>query len=143
MVLAQDSDAVCDNHARVSALNKELREVHGIKTWFDEDRLESNIKAEMAKGVEASKKVVVVVTQRYMDKVNSEDNDNCKFEFKLAKSQRQPKNMIPVVEEPRMKDQAGWKLVFGATLGRHLYTDYCDNKDLKKVAAELAEMIKE
>lgn len=66
------------NHERVKKVNQILQ-AEGIKTWFDEERLQGNIRYQMAEGIENSYAMVVFVTRRYMEKVNSLDNrDNCK-----------------------------------------------------------------
>jgi hypothetical protein len=66
------------NHLRVTRINSRLK-ARGIKTWFDEEKIQNNIWEEMAKGIEDSDCVVVFVTKNYYEKVNGKnDRDNCK-----------------------------------------------------------------
>lgn len=58
-----------DNHARVSKVNDALKNL-GLKTWFDSDRMEGNIKKKMVSGINFSRCVIVFVTKRYLEPTN-------------------------------------------------------------------------
>lgn len=63
------------NHDRVSRVNSFLK-LRCVATWFDEDRLEGDIRSKMAEGVENTSSMVVFITSH---KVNGPDmKDNCK-----------------------------------------------------------------
>lgn len=128
-----------NNHVRVSNMNKALQ-ARGIKTWFDEEKLEGDLVQEMERGVRFSQTVVVFITERYMHKLDKMEEDNCKSEFLAATVMRGVKNMIFVVMEPRMHDQSKWigPLVFKA--GTEKYISYA--QDSESAADELADRIK-
>ena len=58
------------NHARVREVNNILTRM-GVRTWFDEEMLERNIKEEMTKGIDMSTWVVVFITKRYIEKIGA------------------------------------------------------------------------
>lgn len=74
-----------NNHERVSKVNKLLQAMN-IRTWFDEERMEGNVRNQMARGIESTEIAVVFITQRYRDKVNGNDNrDNCKVSTNMLR----------------------------------------------------------
>jgi hypothetical protein len=69
------------NHSRVSKVNKMLKEKYGLTTWFDEDRMDGDVRTTMTEGIENSMVMIIFVTQRYQGKViegGSDNRDNCK-----------------------------------------------------------------
>jgi hypothetical protein len=69
------------NHRRVSRVNDILKSKYGLTTWFDEDRMEGNIRNKMTKGIENSLSMIMFLTSRYERKVTEGDDDirdNCK-----------------------------------------------------------------
>ncbi|EQC26587.1 hypothetical protein SDRG_15527 [Saprolegnia diclina VS20] len=132
-----------DNHARVSKINDVLK-ANGLVTWFDADRMSGNIKKQMGHGIENSALVAVFITQRYMEKVNgANQNDNCQLEFNMAGNTQTAARLIPIVMEPRMKDQTKWKCEFKLTLGSLLYLDATSDANLLQFSNELSTKIKE
>ena len=110
-----------DNHATVSKVCEALK-AHGIKPWFDSERMEHNIVDQMTNGIDDSACVAVFITSRYIDKVRSNNsNDNCKTEFNYARNQKSAKLMLAIPMEPRCMDASSWKGAVGATLGSELY----------------------
>ena len=55
---------------QVREINKILNSL-SVRTWFDEERIVGNIKVEMTKGIDDSRWVVVFITKRYIDKIES------------------------------------------------------------------------
>ena len=111
------------NHHFVKRVNLELQK-RGLKTWFDENQMDGNIRFRMAEGIDNTKCVVVFITKEYRDKVNGIDmTDNCKYEFSYAMNQLGSQNMIPVVLEAEMRDTKKWKGELGAALGSMMYVD--------------------
>jgi hypothetical protein len=111
------------NHHFVKRVNLELQK-RGLKTWFDENQMDGNIRFRMAEGIDNTKCVVVFITKEYRDKVNGIDmTDNCKYEFSYAMNQLGSQNMIPVVLETEMRDTKKWKGELGAALGSMMYVD--------------------
>jgi hypothetical protein len=69
------------NHGRVSKVNKMLKEKYGLTTWFDEDRMDGDVRTTMTEGIENSMVMIIFITQRYQGKViegGSDNRDNCK-----------------------------------------------------------------
>ena len=95
--------------------------------------MRGNINSQMADGIDASKVVVVFITERYMQKVNGKgetgNDDNCKFEFDYALRSKGVDFMLPVVMEPQCKNPSHWKGVLGGKLGGLLYVDMCSEDD--------------
>ena len=117
------------NHEFVKKVNLELQK-RGLKTWFDENQMDGNIRFRMAEGIDNTKCVVVFITKEYRDKVNGIDmTDNCKYEFSYAMNQLGSQNMIPVVLEAEMRDTKKWKGELGAALGSMMYVDLSEMND--------------
>jgi hypothetical protein len=79
--LTHDWGEEAKNHRRVSKINDILKSKYGLITWFDEDRMEGNIRNKMAKGIENSLSMIMFITSRYERKVTEGDDDirdNCK-----------------------------------------------------------------
>ena len=106
-----------NNHDRVSVVNDALKQL-GYKTWFDSEQMTGDIVDKMCDGIDKTKLIIVFVTQRYAEKVQSgSDNDNCKLEFKYAMRRRGAGNMVPIIMERRMKNPGDWKGPVGMALG--------------------------
>ncbi len=62
--------------------------MYGVRTWFDAQKMKGNIRAEMTKAIDNADWVFVFVTQRYIDKIASEDmkvrNDLVPFNLKCS-----------------------------------------------------------
>jgi hypothetical protein len=130
-----------DNHNRVERINTDLKQ-RNIVTWFDADRLSGDVLAQMTSGIDHTKAVVVFITERYMNKVNGDDNrDNCKFEFEYAFRTLGAGRIIPVVMEDRMRNTRNWKGVFGGSLGGMLYIDMVSD-DPEVFAARMVDLRK-
>jgi hypothetical protein len=132
------------NHERVSKVNKYLQS-RGIHTWFDEERMNGNIRDKMADGIEHTRLVLAFITEKYRNKVNSNNAaDNCYFEFNYATLERTGNYMIPIVMEPKMKNSRDWKGRLGAELGSHLYIDLTsdDLTIFTKKCEDLYEIVK-
>ena len=66
-----------NNHDRVAMINTLLKSC-GFNTWFDEERMTGHIVQQMCRGIDGSQAVLVFITKRYVQKTNSEHDDNCK-----------------------------------------------------------------
>ena len=119
-----------DNHARAAALNRALTAA-GVPTWFDEEKMQGDVNIAMVKGLEDSALVLVCVTKRYMEKVSGHNTaDNCFKEFSYAESAHGSTKMLPVVMEPRMRQNKLWTGLLGMHLGRSLYVNFTDDAQL-------------
>ena len=129
------------NHQRVHQINMELQK-RGLKTWFDENKIDGNIRYKIAEGIDNTKCVVVFITKEYRDKVNGEDmKDNCKYEFTYAMNQLGSQNMVSVVMETEMRETNKWKGELGAALGSMLFVDF-SSSDNAEIYNELYKRIK-
>jgi hypothetical protein len=134
------------NHYLVSKINSELIK-RGLITWFDEEKIEGNIRHQMAEGIDNTKCILVFITKEYRDKVNGIDmRDNAKYEFTYSMNQHGSQYMIPIIMEPDMRETNKWKGELGAALGSILYVDLSDEKlseiELDKKYDELYKRIK-
>jgi hypothetical protein len=113
------------NHRRVSYVNKALREgEHPMTTWFDEERMSGDIRAEMIDGIDNAAVVVVFLTDEYVRKVNSNNRlDNCCYEFDYAFDTKGNAKMVVVVLERELLDPKKWTKKVRAALNGKLYVD--------------------
>ncbi len=118
-----------NNHERVVRLARMMTE-RGLKVWIDEDQMTGDIVAQMCSGVENSACVIVFVTKRYAEKVNSADADNCKKELSYAIRLRSHSKIVPVVCEERMLDTRKWIGRLGMELGEILYVPMWNDDQL-------------
>jgi hypothetical protein len=126
----------------VSEVNMALKK-RGLNTWFDENKIDGNIRYKMAEGIDNTKCVVVFITKEYRDKVNNMDmKDNCKYEFSYAVNQLGPQNMIPVIMQEEMRDNHKWKGELGAALGSMLYIDLSEDVSIIEFENKYDELYK-
>jgi hypothetical protein len=113
------------NHDRVSRIFKGLNRL-GLKCWFDEVEMENLIIDQMCQGIDDSAVFVVFLTDRYIEKVRSpNEQDNCKKEFNYAEKRKGGQCMIPVVMDPDAG--SSWAGPVGMILGQKLYIDFSDD----------------
>eukprot|EP01031_Cornospumella_fuschlensis_P028943 gene28943-34932_t len=126
-----------DNHERVARVNEALKQ-RGLKTWFDSEKMEGNVKKKMISGIENAFCIVVFITKRYMDKVGSNNaEDNCQLEFNYASRRKTARKMVPVVMEERMRNTADWIGEVGMVLGGSLYVDLSSDDSFEARMDEL------
>ena len=112
-----------DNRERVSIINKELQKM-GYQTWFDAECMSGGMVEKMSEGIEQTKGVIVFITRRYHDKVNSMNaSDNCQLEFNYASRKKTRLKMVAVVMESCMRDTSRWTGPIGIHLGGEIYVD--------------------
>jgi flagellar biosynthesis GTPase FlhF len=111
-----------NNHDRVSRINKALQR-RGFITWFDEEKMDGQIRQKMTEGIKQTHCVVVCITKVYQDKINSGNQaDNCYFEFDYA-SRKLSNHRIPVVMEKCMLSHSAWDDRLDSELGGTLFVD--------------------
>ncbi len=131
-----------NNHETVKRINEALKR-EGIITWFDEDRMEGDIVQQMAGGLDYSVVAVCFITNRYMDKVNGDnDRDNCNLEFTYAMNQQKPSRMLAVPMEEQCLDAGKWRGKIGMSLGGRLYQCQFDQPSVADDAAFNAQVKK-
>lgn len=109
-------------HKIISKINSRLSE-YGFETWFDENRIQTDIGGEIARGIDRAKMVLVFLTRRYLEKVSSEGDNYCKHEFNFAIERKGTSRIIPVVMEPALLDTKRWFGPVGLFLNKALYVD--------------------
>ena len=130
------------NHGNVKKINDILKK-KGLRTWFDENKIDGNIRYKMAEGIDNTTCFIVFITREYRDKVNGIDmKDNCKYEFTYAMNQLGSQNMIPVIMEKEMRETNKWKGELGAALGSMLYIDLSVDVEIEKKYDELYKRIR-
>jgi len=93
-----------DNHERCKILANKLIN-NGYSVWIDSNDLYGNIDSSIMKGINNCKIVLVCLTKRYCDKINTcvinqLSNDNCYKEWNYSLFRQ--KIIIPVLMEPNM-----------------------------------------
>ena len=93
-----------DNHERCKILANKLIN-NGYSVWIDSNDLYGNIDSSIMKGINNCKIVLVCLTKRYCDKINTcainqLSNDNCYKEWNYSLFRQ--KIIIPVLMEPSM-----------------------------------------
>ena len=93
-----------DNHERCKILANKLIN-NGYSIWIDSNDLYGNIDSSIMKGINNCKIVLVCLTKRYCDKINTcainqLSNDNCYKEWNYSLFRQ--KIIIPVLMEPNM-----------------------------------------
>ena len=107
------------NHKRVAVVVDALKK-KGVDVWFDETHMKGNILDAMCKGINTSDVVLVFVTDRYIRKVETgNDNDNVRREFMYAKDY--PDKMIAIRFDDSLPSK--WSGPVGMVLGSRLYVD--------------------
>ena len=107
------------NHKRVAVVVDALKK-KGVNVWFDETHMKGNILDAMCKGIDTSDVVLVFVTDRYIRKVETgNDNDNVRREFMYAKDY--PDKMIAIRFDDSLPSK--WSGPVGMVLGSRLYVD--------------------
>eukprot|EP00045_Choanoeca_perplexa_P015696 m.200876 g.200876 ORF g.200876 m.200876 type:complete len:369 (+) comp17056_c0_seq12:144-1250(+) len=131
------------NHERVVELAKNLQRC-GLPVWIDEQEMTGDIATKMCKGIQDSDTVVVCLTERYMKKVNGDnDKDNCKLEFDYAASHHGKSKLIPVVMEKAVCDTHAWTDSIGMYLNGTVYVKMWDEDDVEIGGDGFRHLVKE
>lgn len=114
-----------ETHRRVARIVDVLRQA-GVNVWFDETHMKGNILNAMCRGIDQSDLVLVFVTKRYLEKVETGgDDDNVRREFMYAATIKKPMLAIKLDHDcPKH-----WKGPVGMLLGSSLYVSLCDVHD--------------
>ena len=142
MFLSHDwGDDGVTNHRKVTKINEAIQK-RGYITWFDNERMTGNIRAQMANGIQNTKCFIAFITKRYHDKVvHGKDTDNCKAEFDFAST---TVKMLAVVLDKEMKNPNEWKGNIALSLKSKLYVDLTgDLNDEKYLSTQLDMLQKE
>jgi len=127
-------------HQRVKNIRNMLKK-KGMNVWFDEDKLQNDISAEVTQGVDESKKVIIFITRRYIERVKDVRN-NCTKEFKYVAKKKKFSNIIPVVFEEGLWDMKTWEGPVLYELQDKLYIDMSSDEMVEKNFDLLCKRIK-
>jgi hypothetical protein len=133
------------NHKRVGMMSRILKE-KGVRTWFDEEEMKGNIQEQMQRGIDRASCIIVFVTDNYIKKVAGKgpngDKDNCRFEFNYLSVTKSPRMIIPVVMEPRCRDNTAWYGPVSAQLRSKLFVDFASDDTLEAAADHIVREIR-
>ena len=116
-------------------------EEQGFSVWVDEKHLRGSVAKGIIQGLLESAKVVVFLTERYLQRSN-DMNTNCAKEFNSA-VKKGVENLIPVVLEESLLDQKSWYgTVLEYELGHKLYIDFSTQEKVEKNLQELCDEIR-
>ena len=95
-----------DNHLRCKEIYSLLVQ-KGYSVWFDDKDLKGNIDNSIIKGINNAKIILICLTEKYCNKINSAvnnnlPNDNCYKEWSYSLFKQ--KLIIPIIMEPNMKE---------------------------------------
>ena len=131
-----------DNHERVGKINELLKE-KGVVTWFDNDRLRGHdMVNKIVLGIQRSKKFVVFLTKRYVDKVNGDNTEDfCKREFLYGAKHKKVERIVIVVMEEGMLDTNNWSGQLDFIVGSTLYVDMTTDEKIEQNIGALIDEI--
>eukprot|EP00959_Pyramimonas_sp_CCMP1952_P475373 9504149-Pyramimonas_sp.AAC.1 len=133
------------NHERVKQIHAIFKKA-GLATWIDEEKMQGNVQETMMRGIDSSACVIVFITKRYIEKVaGTNENDNCKLEYKYAALNKSTRPLIPVLLDPAAKDPASWEGLVKFHLGGEMYFDLSKEplESNQDAIAKLIQRIKE
>lgn len=113
------------HHERVAQINQEMKN-RGLRTWFASDHPGEDIRKRSIAGMENSSCVVVCITRRYVDAVNTGDGtagEGFAAEFRHAARTKGIAGIVVVVIDESMRDATQWTGELGMLLGGSPYID--------------------
>jgi competence CoiA-like predicted nuclease len=99
-----------ENHRRVAKIYRILEKNYNMKMWFDEIKLNGDIRREITQGIKNTRCMIVFLTKEYDRKISGESEGiYCQLEFNqgFQKFYRDGK-LIPIVMEEEMLNTANW-----------------------------------
>jgi hypothetical protein len=114
-----------NTHERVSRVNNALRK-RGIKTWFDNNKLEGPLRPDIETAISRSNCILIFVTKRYSDKIGR-SGDRCSAEFNFIIDHISSRSIQVVVMEKRMKMISNWGRRLSFEIGSVLYTEMLED----------------
>lgn len=115
------------NHERVQRINRVLV-AEGLRTWFDEKKLEGDVNSQIMQAVDYSRCVLIFVTKRFMEAVNGKSSvvqeADSYYKLQFSYCRKLPHNrIIAVVMEKRMCNKEKWEGDFGEVMRQCLVVD--------------------
>ena len=121
-----------DNHGRVRAFANVLKK-HGYSVFFDEEEMHGNIYDRMANAIDNSTVFLAFLSRGYIDRVMSEDHNNCRYEFNIAipKGEKAMAVVMEVGEKNMpLTHVPNWPGKISGLIGSELYIDYTVDEKL-------------
>jgi hypothetical protein len=99
----------------------------------------------MLQGIDGSALVLVLVTKKYAEKVNGDNqSDNCQTEFRyILDKKQQADTIVPIVMEPCMRNPKTWGGILQAGVGHLLYKDFSSDNDVADLVKQLRDVLGE
>eukprot|EP01036_Dinobryon_divergens_P032317 gene32318-41879_t len=111
-----------EKHYQLVAKVNALLKVRGFTTWFDDDKLEGDMKHKISKGIDNCRVVLHFITDSYVNRIAKQSLlNNCFVGFNHANHRK--KIQISVVIEKEMRDIGSWEGPLGMVLGALPFVD--------------------
>ena len=128
-----------NNHERVTTFANALKK-RGYSVFIDEVEMHGNIFNRMANAIENSTVFLTFLSQGYIDRVLSEDFNNCKYEFDIALPKN--KKAMAVVMEVGKKSMPlnhvpNWPGKICGLVGSELFIDYTVDENLESAVEKV------
>ena len=131
-----------DNHHRVVSVGKLLMKA-GFRVFLDEDNMTGEIKNTMALAISETDVFLVFLTERYVDRIEDDMENNCKFEWRSASNHR--KIFYPIVMEEKLLDSSAWGNLVNSKCDSSIKSDFSDdlmlNSCIEKILSDTSSFI--
>jgi hypothetical protein len=98
-----------------------------LEPWIDERHNKNNMKICIAEAIKKSHTFIVFLTSNYNDKIKKgeeeEERDWCFYELNYATYVLQPKNLILVILDEKMRERKVWSTYIQAEFANRVYFD--------------------
>ena len=112
LFLSHDWGTNCQNHNRVVNLNHMLTD-NELTTWLDAYDLKSDILKSVREGIKQSRKVVIFITENYINKANGHGpngrGDYCYQEFEYALQNLGKREIILILMDKKVRNPHEWE----------------------------------
>ena len=130
---ARDSEGR-NNHERVLAVGRKLQKL-GFDVVSDDGVLSGKDQNALAVAVHSAAVVLVFITRRYIDRVEDEAENNCRFEWRCASNHK--KVLYPVVMERFLQDGSQWGPLITASCGDGKFSSFTDDSMLDSCCEQI------
>ena len=104
-----DQESNFSTHQRVMNVANQLRKTEplAVSVWVDDERLRVSVDESIIEGVLGSKKAAVFLTRRYLNRLESDDN-NCTCELRFCLEKLGRKRIVLVIFDQDLNDRRNW-----------------------------------
>mmetsp|Transcript_20552 Transcript_20552/g.55349 ORF Transcript_20552/g.55349 Transcript_20552/m.55349 type:complete len:646 (+) Transcript_20552:276-2213(+) len=114
-------------HKRVEQVVQHLRG-HGLRVWFDETRIESDVYDEVTEGIDQARIVLVCISQQFVAKMRQDEDSINKLQVNYARGRKRQDRFLPAIMEARMRDRSRWAGPVAELLGDTPAVDLADGR---------------